>query len=425
MASITTSAPEFRDIEKIDFLPVEQHQLNNRVPVSILRAGSQEVTKIDIEFPAGAIQAGIPLIASTTANLMQEGTLTKSSVEISEKIDFLGAFLNSQTFHHNTVFTFLCLTRHLPQMLEIVHEIITRPSFPEHEYDLYLQKKYEEFVFEGEKVKTIASRAFSETIFGAEHPYGKQLKKEHFDTISLSQLREFHASHYRPEMARIFVAGQPGDQLIPLLNQYFGQTPQKHIEAEPQVPEVTPLANKILHINKEGAMQTAIRIGRPLFNNHHPDFIPLQILNTLLGGYFGSRLMTSVREEKGLTYGIGSFIMPLKQSGIWGISSEVAGESRQKAIDAIFEEFKILQTHLVPDDELNMVKRYMMGELLRNFDGPFSTADIYRTLQEYDMDFSFYEKMISIIRNISSAQIKDLANKYLNPKDFWTVTAGV
>jgi zinc protease len=425
MSQTTNRAPEFKDIEKIDFLPVEQHQLDNKVPVSILRAGSQNVTKIDIEFPAGAVQAGIPLIASTTANLMLEGTHNKTSVEISEKVDFLGAYLNTQTYHHHTVITFLCLTRYLPQMLELVNEIITKPSFPHHEYELYLQKKHEEFIFDGEKVKNIASRNFGETILGEDHPYGRQLKAEHFKLITLDQLKEFHKNQYRPEMARIFVAGQPGDELIGLLNQYFGQTPQKYKESEEPLPEVTPAKEKVKNIKKEGAMQTALRIGRPLFNNHHPDFIPLQILNTILGGYFGSRLMTSVREEKGLTYGIGSVIMPLKYSGLWAISSEVAGESRDKAIEAILEEFTRLQDQLVPEDELSMVKRYMMGEMLRNFDGPFSTADIYRTLQEYDMDFGFYDKMISTIRAITAEQIRALAKQYLQPDDFWIVTAGM
>jgi zinc protease len=340
-------------------------------------------------------------------------------------VDFLGAYLNTQTYHHHTVITFLCLTRYLPQMLELVNEIITKPSFPHLEYELYLQKKHEEFIFDGEKVKNIASRNFGETILGEDHPYGRQLKAEHFKLITLDQLKEFHKNQYRPEMARIFVAGQPGDELIGLLNQYFGQTPQKYKESEEPLPEVTPAKEKVKNIKKEGAMQTALRIGRPLFNNHHPDFIPLQILNTILGGYFGSRLMTSVREEKGLTYGIGSVIMPLKYSGLWAISSEVAGESRDKAIEAILEEFTRLQDQLVPEDELSMVKRYMMGEMLRNFDGPFSTADIYRTLQEYDMDFGFYEKMISTIRAITAEQIRALAKQYLQPYDFWIVTAGM
>ncbi len=425
MSETYQNAPLFKAIDKIDFLPVEKHHLDNGVPVSLIRAGSQEVTKIDIEFPAGAVQAGIPLIASTTANLMQEGTMGKSSMQISETIDFFGALFNTQTYHHHTIITFLCLSRHLPQMLELVNEIITEPAFSQREYEIYLQKKREEFIFEGEKVKTIASRKFGETIFGVDHPYGRQLYDVHFENINRDQVKSFHRKHYRPEMAKIYIAGQPGPELFPLLNKYFGKNAQYSPNGEDTVPPLSSSDEKLRIIKKEGAMQSAVRIGRPLFNNHHPDFIPLQILNTILGGYFGSRLMTSVREEKGLTYGIGSFIMPLKKSGVWGISSEVAGESRDKAIEAIFEEFERLQKQTVPKEELQMVKNYMMGELLRNFDGPFSTGDIYRTLQEYNMDFGFYRKMIRHIREISEEDIRLLAQKYLDPKDFWIVTAGM
>lgn len=425
MSNINQKAPLFKSIDKIDFLPVEKYTLDNGVPVSLIRAGSQDVTKIDIEFPAGAVQAGIPLVASTTANLMLDGTATKSSMEISEKVDFLGAYLNTQTYHHYTVVTFLCLTRYLPQMLELVSEIITTASFPLHEYEIYLQKKREEFIFEGEKVKTIASRKFGETIFGADHPYGRQLKLEHFEKISHKQIKAFHRDHYQPGLSKIFVAGQPGPELNNLLNNFFGKQKPKGSPINESLPPISPSSQKFKLIEKKDAMQSALRIGRPLFNNHHPDFIPLQVLHTVLGGYFGSRLMTSVREEKGLTYGIGSFIMPLKHSGVFGISSEVAGESRQKAIDAIFEEFEILRTTPIPEDELQMVKNYMMGELLRNFDGPFSTIEIYHTLQEYGMDFGFYQNMIDYIRQVTPDELQKKAQQYLLPEDFRVVAAGV
>ncbi|MFO8001710.1 MAG: pitrilysin family protein, partial [Marinilabilia sp.] len=336
--------PVFKAIDKIDFLPTEEYKLDNSVPVSVIRAGSQDVTKVDIEFPAGAVQAGIPLLASTTANLLQEGTSDRSSMLISETIYFYGAYLNAQTYHHHSLITILCLTRHLPKLLELVDDIVTNPAFPEHEYELFLKKKHEEFLFESEKVKTIATRKFGEAIFGPDHPYGRQLKEEHFSKITHQQVMDFHQNHYQPGMSRIYVSGQPGDDVINLLNTHFGRKSQISVQLkEEPVPPPSPADEKFTLIQKQGAMQSALRIGRPLFNNHHPDYIPLQVLNTILGGYFGSRLMTSVREEKGLTYGIGSSIMPLKHAGIWGISSEVAGESRDKAIEAIFEEFEILR----------------------------------------------------------------------------------
>ncbi len=425
MSTITNTAPLFKTLDKIDFLPVEKYRLDNNVPVSVIRAGSQDVTKIDIEFPAGAVQAGIPLVASTTANLLLDGTDKKTSMQISETVDFFGAYLNCQTYHHNTVVTLLCLTRHLPEMLKLAHEIITQPSFPPHEYELYLQKKREEFNIESEKVKTIAGRQFNSTIFGEEHPYGRQLGEEHFIMITREQVKKFHRTHYKPEMAKIYVAGQPGDEFINMLNHYFGKTEEAPQNEDEPLPAIEPSEEKFKVVPKKGADQSALRIGRPLFNNHHPDFIPLQVLNTILGGYFGSRLMSSVREEKGLTYGIGSYIMPLRYSGLWAISSEVAGESRDKAIEAIFEEFSILRNTNVDEEELKTVKNYMMGELLRNFDGPFSTADNYRSVQEYDMGFDFYQKTIDYIGTVTAPEIKQLAQKYLDPDDFWVIAAGI
>ncbi|SFE08714.1 M16 family metallopeptidase [Thermophagus xiamenensis] len=417
--------PEYKTIEKIDVLPVEFSQLENGVPVSVIRAGSQDVTKIDIEYPAGAVHAPFPLIASTTANLLQEGTAQKTSQQISEIIDFHGAYIHTQTAHHNTVVSLLCLTSHLPQMLELVHEIITLPTFPQHEFDIYLRKRYEEFAIEGEKVKTIASRLFSETIFGADHPYGRQLRHEHFDQIDLNRIKTFHEKYYKPELAKIYVAGQPGDNIIDLLNRFWGEKTDVPKMNYPSIPAPSPSPEKERIIKKENAMQSAIRIGRPLFNNHHSDFIPLQVLNTILGGHFGSRLMTSLREEKGLTYGISSFIMPLKYSGAWIISSEVTGSKREEAIETVFDEFRKLQNELISEKELTMVKNYMMGELLRNFDGPFSTADIYRNLKEYNLDFSFYRHMVNYLRDVTAFHIRELAQKYLNPEEFWVIVAGV
>ncbi len=428
MTAITNRliGPESKTIDKIDFLPVSGSTLDNQIRVSALEAGSQEVTKIDFQFPAGSIQAKVPLLASTTANLMLEGTASRNSMEISETIDYYGAYLNTQTYHHQTVITLLCLTRHLPVLLELVEEIIKSPSFPEKEFDIFLEKKREEFLLENEKVNTMASRKFGETLFGDHHPYGRQLKPEHFDQITLDQVIRFHRDFYSPANCRIFVAGRPGKDLIPQLNKHFGSPQWASSHQPPEtMPPGNPSEEKFILVEKNSALQSAVKIGRPLFNNHHPDFIPLQLLNTILGGYFGSRLMTSVREDKGLTYGIGSYIMPLKHGGIWVISSEVACKNRKKAVEAIFEEFGNLCRKPVPEEELEMVKNYMMGELLRNFDGPFSTADIYRNLQEFDLNFGFYKKMIEFLKQVTPIQLQELAKKYLNPDDFWVVVAGM
>ena len=359
------------------------------------------------------------------ANLILEGTTTRTSAQISELLDFYGAYLNSQTYHHNTVITLFCLSRHLPVLLPLVEDVITNAVFDPVELDIYLDKRRQEFLIDSDKVKTIAARKFSQVIFGEDHPYGRALELLHFDQLKRDDLIDFYRKAYTPRDCRIVVAGQPGSALSGLLINHFGST---QWELGPfnlnGVSHTTPAADKFYFIKREGALQSALRIGRPLFNHQHPDSMALQVVNTLLGGYFGSRLMTSVREEKGLTYGIGSSIIPFRKSGMWMIASEVKGDMRETAVEAIFQEMDRLVKEPVSDHELELVKNYMLGELLRNFDGPFSSADIYRTLLDYDLDFGFYAELSQTIRSITPGRIHQLAAKYLKKEDFYVVVAG-
>ncbi|ASB49934.1 M16 family metallopeptidase [Alkalitalea saponilacus] len=420
-----SKGPAFETINQIGFLPVAGLSLPNGIEVSMITAGSQDVTKIDWMFPAGAVQAGKPLLASTVGNLLMEGTTSRTSQEISGMLDFYGAYLSTQTFYHNTVVTLICLTKELPDMLPLVEDIIKNPAFDKRETDIYINKRRQEYILDSEKVKTIAARRFPEVVFGANHPYGKTLKLSHFDELTRDELFEFHKNAYTPLGCRIIVSGQPGNEIGDLLVKYFGSSQWLPGTVNLNgVGEIEPLGQKVHLIEKEGALQSALRIGRPLFNNNHPDFIPLQIVNTILGGYFGSRLMTSVREEKGLTYGIGSNIVAYKNGGMWVIGSEVMGEMRQAAVGAIIDEMVRLTKEPVPENELEVVKNYMLGELMRNFDGPFSTSDIFRSLWEYDLDFTFYAKMVEEITKIDQQRIMQLSEKYLNPDDFYVVVAG-
>lgn len=418
--------PAFESPEVMGFLPVSTFSLNNSIEVSFIEAGSQEVTKIDWVFPAGAVQADKPLLASTVGNLLSEGTTSKTANQIADMLDFHGAYLFSKSYFHNSVVSLFCLTKDLPNMLPLVEDVIKNPSFPPNEIENYLKKKREEFLLDSEKVRTIAARKFNEVVFGISHPYGRLATIEDFDNIQRSDLVRFHHERYCTNQTKIIVAGQPGKEIRSLLNQHFGDTEVfiNTDEVDRDFTLNTP-SEKFHFVEKKGAMQSALRIGRPMFNNTHPDFIPLMVVNTILGGYFGSRLMSSVREEKGLTYGIGSSLVSYKEGGVWMIASEVAGEMRDIALEAIFEEIRKLAEQPIADDELDLVRNFMLGEILRYFDGPFSTSDIYRTLQENQLNFDFYSKMEKEIRNITSQQIMALANKYLQPNDLYVVVAGV
>jgi zinc protease len=177
-------------------------------------------------------------------------------------------------------------------------------------------------------------------------------------------------------------------------------------------------------LEKEEALQSAIRIGRRTINRSHADFPGLQVLNTILGGYFGSRLMANIREDKGYTYGIGSASVSLKNAGYFFIASEVGAEVCSKAIDEIDKEIEILKTQPVPDDELVLVRNYMLGSLLGSLENAFSHADKFKNIFFYGLGYDYYERYIQTVKDISAERIMELANKYFNAGDFERVIVG-
>lgn len=416
-------APQSKTIDHFELLPIDTFDLDNGIKVHLMQAGSQEVVKLDFLFPAGSVQAAKPLLASITNKGLSEGTHSLSGAEVSEKIDFFGAFIGQQTSFHHSIVTLVTLSHFLPDTLAILEDVIKNPSFEQKEIDTLLNKRKQEFLIESDKVKTLATRAFTQNLYGLDHPYGNYLTLDDFEKVSREDVINFHQQAYIPNGTHIIISGQPDKNIKELLNKHFGQQwsstkPLADSKPKAQTPK------KDIFIAKEDAVQSAIKIGRPLFGKEHPDFHAIQILNTILGGYFGSRLMMNIREEKGLTYGISSFIMTYKHAGFWVITTEVKAENRDLAVTEIFNEIKKLREEKISDDELELVRNFLIGDMIRNFDGPFATSDNYRGLIDSDLTPEYFNAFFSILTSITADDIHKLAKQYLKEEDFITAIAG-
>ncbi|TLX75204.1 insulinase family protein [Labilibacter sediminis] len=419
------NVPSFDLPSGLNILEQKKFNLDNGIPVHFVDGGTQDVAKIDLIFPAGIVQSSKALVASFTNNLLQEGTVYMSAFEVAEKIDFYGAYLGQSTNYHHGQVTLYSLSKYLPDVLPVIEEIIKKPAFAQHEFDVYLSKRRQDFLVDSEKVKTLAHRKSQEILFGTEHPYGRIANLSSFDQIHLEDVKAFHQSQYVSNECTIVVAGLPGEGIKDLLNKHFGghDWGVKEYNEDP-LPNPKPSKENEHLVEKENAMQSALRIVRKGVTKSHPDYLPLMILNTLFGGYFGSRLMMNLREEKGLTYGISSYMQSFLKEGVFGISTEVVAEKRPLAVQEIFKEMDKLRTELVDGEELDRVKNFMLGDLMRNLDGPFALSEAFRGLLGFDLDFSFFSKFEEIIKNISPQEILSLANKYLIKDDFYVVIAG-
>lgn len=424
METLKRVQPAVFPVGKVNIPEVSSFNLSNGIPVYLIEAGTEDITRIEFTFHAGQIMEKRPLLASTVNMMLGEGSENFTSEKLHSTLDFYGAFLHLSMEKDRAGLVIFSLNRHFSRILELSHEIIFRPVFPGKELRALMDKRLQWYLINREKVQNLAYDKFFESVFGESHPYGHQVKKEDFESYDPSPLAEFHAKHYSPDNAAIIISGKIPPDAPHLLEEQFGNLKSAQSAPKESTPSIIGGLHKKIHIPKHGNMQTAIRIGSSTINKRNPDYPGLKVLDTVLGGYFGSRLMKNIREEKGYTYGIRSSVSSLGISGYKTISTEVGNENVQNTLEEIYKEIRILQNELIGKEELEVVKNYLAGEMLRMFDGPFAIAESFRSAWEFGLDNNYYNKFAEKIRSIGPDEIKALANKYYNIDELYQITAG-
>ncbi len=416
--------PERHPIASAELIKPEALKLDNGIPFFALRSGSQPVLRLEFIYDAGIRKQDKILSASFTNSMLTEGTASMSAQALAEAIDFYGAFIQPEIDNDRAGLTLHCLTRVFHEVAPLVAAMLQAPTFPEKELETNLSNAKQKFIVNSDKVEFLARKQFTETLFGPTHPYGKQASAEDFDLLTTADIKGFFERYYHPENLTIIASGQFGDEVFEEINRLFGKTPLTHTAAPNTTGTfVFPAAEKV-NIPKENALQCGIRIGKILFNKTHPEFVPMQVLNTALGGYFGSRLMANIREDKGYTYGIGSAMVSLQDTGYFFIATEVGAEVAGAALKEIYHEIQRLREEPIPAEELEMVKNYMLGSFLRNSEGPFAMADRFKSTWFYGLDYTHYERYIHTINAITAEKLQNLAHTFLDPDTLTEVVAG-
>jgi zinc protease len=419
-------APGFKTIDKIDVIRAQHSKLNNGIDLYSLSAGSQEIVKIEFTFKAGMYHQSNTLIASTTNVMLESGTRSYTADQLSDGIDFFGSFLELQVEQDFATITLFSLNKYLDESLKFIEEIIKYPVFPENEFKIHIANKKQKHAINSQKVSVLARRKFSELLFGPFHPYGRDVSEQDFDRVNVAELKTFFNERYHALNCTIFASGNLPKNILGTLNKFFGEG-NWGAAAGNKIPGVALLETTTTQkhfINKEDAIQSAIRIGRILFNKTHPDYFKFQVLNTILGGYFGSRLMANIREDKGYTYGIGSGLNSLVHEGYFFISTEVGADVTKQTLDEIYKEIKILREKLIDTSELETVRNYILGNFLRSVDGPFALADKFKSIWEFGLDYSFFDNYFNAVKTVTPQELRDLSNKYLQEKDLIECVAG-
>lgn len=416
-------APALREITSLQLPEPELIHLDNGVPVYIIKMGTQPVVKMELVFQAGRWLEDKKLVSRATAQLMKEGTKQHSGEEIAEIVDFYGGTIAFPADLDTSNLILFCLTKHFDKLLPLVDEILTEPAFDEADLEKFKRRSHRRLKMDLGKADVVAYRQITESIFGKKHPYGYNSQPRLFDGITRADIVNHFETHYRAGNLQIFLSGRPTDNVLEALNNTIGKN-IKLGKSTPKPAIYKPNPNKISRVDKLNSVQSAIRIGCKTFNRNHIDYKGLYVLNTILGGYFGARLMTNLREDKGYTYGVYSNLEPMTYDGYFNISTEVAKGSADKALTEIYKEFEKLREEPISQAELQMVRNYLLGYLLTGLDGPFSIAEITKTFIVEKVETGFYDSFVNTIKTITPEEIQALANKYLRKENMYEIVVG-
>lgn len=412
--------PIIKDAVEFDLKlkPYEKHILNNGVEVYVIDAGAEDVLQLEWVFYAGNWFEKRNLVAASTNFLLKNGTSTKTAFQLNEHFEYYGSYLNRNCYNETATVSLHCLTKHLEVLLPVVKEMLTDAIFPEEEIKTYKQNMKQRLNVNLKKCDFVANRLIDAYLYGELHPYGRYTKFEDFDGITKEDVQEFYTQYYQDGRFVLFVAGKVPANLFELLNKNFGDLTNKPVH----IADISsqPFSEKKYRVTNDAqGIQGAVRMGIHFPNRHHPDFIKAQVLNNVFGGFFGSRLMSNIREEKGYTYGIYSFLENHIQQSAWIISTEAGKDVCEATIAEVYKEMEILRNEPVDDEELLLVRNYMMGSILGDLDGPFHIINRWKNIILNDLDENYFYKQIDTIKKVSAKELQDLANKYLVSENFY------
>ena len=414
--------PSIRIPERVDVPTARLATLGNGVRLYLLENHDQQVVRLSFVFGAGSSRQTTLFSATSAANLLSEGSDRFTARQIAELLDFYGSYFDIAVDRDVVVVSFCALSKFVMPTLQTAEEILLRPSFPQQEFDSYRIKRRQRLEIERRKVDVRVREAFAAAMFGADHPYGISAPEAAYDVLTREAVVDFYRRHYTADNCFVVCSGDLSDEALAAIENICVQLPQSGDRRELVFPAMVQTPQ--VRLEHAGAVQSAVRVGRMLFTRNHPDYVGMQVVATVLGGYFGSRLMRNLREERGYTYGVFAGMVNLDRAGYLAIATQVAEAAREDTLHQIYTEIERLRTEPISEQELSLVKNIMVGEMMRILDGPFGIVDVTIENVQCGTDNHAVERTVEAIRRCTPEDVQRLAEKYLRREDLVEVTVG-
>tara|TARA_Y100001933_G_scaffold173744_1_gene172174 strand:+ start:6155 stop:7423 length:1269 start_codon:yes stop_codon:yes gene_type:complete len=413
-------APEIKNQIELTKLSV-QKEIVNGVEVNYVNGGSAPLLKLELVYNAGSKYQSQPLVASLAFDILRDGSKKINGKAFKESINGLGVYYGMDVSKDFGTLSFFVLERNLNALLDLIKEVITHPNLPEEEFNRLLQKEKNDFMVDCEKTSFLARQRFAEVLFN-ESEYGKVAHYKDFDNVEYQMSKSFVYDYIVNTPFKFLVSGSISTKSKVLLTNFLESLEISSKGTKKEAKKCNP--KKELHIISKDSEQCSVMLGKLLPGKTHPDYHQISITNALLGGYFGSRLMQNIREEKGWTYGIHSTIINYEEATSLVISADVLHDKGDDTFKEIKKEITRLQNELISEKELDILKNYLKGNLLKGFDGAFEQIDRFFSVDSFGLGWSYYDEYIKTLETINPEEIQKISIQYLKWEDFVFVKAG-
>lgn len=407
-----TQAPSFQPLQ----IPVLQRPsteiLSNGIEISCFPDDNQHLIQVDLIFPAADLGSENRQKDAYALKMLAEGTRHRDAKKIADDISFLGATLDISHSPETSTITITCLSRFLPKMLEIFQSLWAEATFPEKEWKIMVETALQQHSINLEKTSYLAGKLFRSKLFGTRYDYGYSFDKELVINIQATDLQNHFMARQTQGPGLVVVSGKIELQAYQQLQAWLsGFETCATFGMVAEMPNPMPCQ---FWDNKPEAQQTSLRMGNFSIGSQHPDLPYFGLMFEIFGGYFGSRLMSNIREDKGWTYGIFAQRVGHRLAPIWLIGSDLNGENALAALDEIQKEAEILKSETVSEEELEKVKNYMVGQFLTTITHCYGLADRYKALWINGNSFDTLEENLRKMQLTDAAKVKDMARKYLD-----------
>ena len=415
-----TIPPAFASEFSFDLPSPEIIILPNGFKLFWLKNIQQDVIKLEFIYKAGKWHEPKAGVAHFTAHMLEKGTSELSSKKIAEILDHQGAQIEISSGADFTSVAVYSLSKNIDRVIPVIFEVLLQSTFPEDELALMKSISIQNLKINNERSSFVASRMIQRNIYGAAHPYGRSLEESDIDKINSSDLNLFFKNSFIP--LEIYLTGNlNSSQLLAIELGLTRQLLKNSQNIEIPIPTSHPLIEKI---SKEKSVQSTIRFGKLTIKKSHLNYPELLLLNHILGGYFGSRLMKNIREEKGLTYGIYSSINSHLNASSIVIAADVNKDKIEITTKEIHHELRSLIVSLIPNEELEIAKNHLLGTLQLELSNPLSVVDKIKQLNLNHLSADYYLNLFKRVKIISNIDIKIIASELLEPSSFHLIVVG-